>query len=248
MTGPRASTAVLALALCLILPALMAMQGVEAQEAGVEEGVTAGTLHFELPAQPLAEALKAYGSMTSLSVLVQSPLLERRTSAPVAGDYSPRDALERLLAGTGLEARFTSADEAIIVMPPQSLEPATVASPPAAIAASAIDGAMTDGDYRAYAAMVQTRLTEALCDSPQTRPGSYRLVAQLRIDGTGAVIASRIVGTTGLAARDAAIERAMRTLVLDSAPPAALPEPVTILLRAHGNGVDTDCTAVDERG
>lgn len=214
----------------------------------VDEGAPSGTRHFELPAQGLAEALKAFGSTTSLSVLVQSSLLERRTSAPVAGDYSPREALQRLLVGSGLEAHFTSADEAIILMVPQQSQQPGVPTPPAAIAASSIDGVMLSGDYRAYAAMVQTRLTEALCDSPQTRPGSYRLVAQLRIDDTGAVIASRVVGSTGRASRDAAIERAMQTLVFDSAPPAALPEPVTILLRLHGDGVDTDCAPLDERG
>ena len=103
-------------------------------------------------------------------------------------------------------------------------------------------------DNRAYAAMIQARLAEVLCASPQTRPGSFRLVVQLRIDGSGAVSASRVVGSTGTPERDAAIVHAIRTLVFDSAPPAALEQPVTILFRSSNDGTSGDCLPTDERG
>ncbi len=207
----------------------------------------AGAIHFELPAEPLADALDAYGRMTRLSVMTQTSLLAGRSSPALSGDYSPHEALQRLLSGTGLEANFTGVDEAVIV-PLPAVDQAPVAESPTTIAASEIDGVMDEGDFRAYAAMVQTRLTDALCASPQTRPGNYRLVAQVRIGATGSVVASKLVASTGQPVRDAAIERAIQALKFDSAPPAALPEPLTILLRPQGGGIDTDCAQFDAGG
>jgi hypothetical protein len=224
--------------------------GARAQKVDLKPGASVAAIHFDLPAQPLADALDAYERLTRLSVMAQTRLLAGRTSAAMNGDYSSHEALQRLLAGTGLDANFTDLDEAVIVpspspAPSSPLSPPTV--PPLTVAASDIDGVMDAGDFRAYAAMVQTRLTDALCASPQTRPGSYRLVAQLRIDASGAIVASKVVASTGLPSRDAAIASAMQAIKLDSAPPAALPEPLTILLRPHADGIDTDCSQFDQR-
>ncbi len=207
----------------------------------------AGAIHFDLPARPLADVLQTFGRMTELVVIAPSPLLDGRTSAPLSGDYPPREALQRVLAGTGLEANFTGVDEALIV--PQTAVPQPSVTASAAVVPSpVIDGVASNSEYRAYAAMVQARLTEALCESPRTRPGNYRLVAQLRIDDQGVVIASDVVASTGVAARDAAIEHMMRSLELDSAPPAGLPEPVTILLRPLSGDVHILCPQPDGRG
>ncbi|HEY1607866.1 MAG TPA: secretin and TonB N-terminal domain-containing protein [Paraburkholderia sp.] len=201
-------------------------------------------MHFDLPAEPLADALDAYMQVSGQSVMAQTQLLNGRTSAPVSGDFAPHDALRRLFAGTGLAVSFTGEREAV-VLPSQSQAPGTdngaSAASPTTITASDIDGVMKNGDFRAYAAMVQTRLTEALCASPLTRPGHYRLVAQLRIGADGTVVASKLVSETGVAARDAAIARVLRGLKFDAAPPAGLAEPLTILLRPPGSGVETDC-------
>jgi hypothetical protein len=246
MTGTRASTSVVALAACLGLWTAPATSNAQAGSTGPGNGAPAGAIHFDLPAQPLAQVLQAFARMTELVVIVPSPLLDGRTSAALIGDYPPREALQRVLVGTGLEASFTGVDEALIVPQPEA-QP----SPPAASATTAvpiIDGVAANSQYRSYAAMVQARLTEALCESPRTRPGNYRLVAQLRIDDEGTVVASDVVVSTGVSARDAAIERVMRSLALDSAPPAGLPEPVTILLRPLADGVHLLCPQPDERG
>jgi TonB family protein len=219
--------------------------GVQAQGVEQNNNVPAAPIRFELPAQPLATALLAYGSLTSMLVGVKGSLLDGHTSAPLHGDYSPREALQLLLAGTGLEATFPNVDEAIIVPQSQGQQAATPAMSSIADD-SAIDGTQGGSDYRAYASMIQMRLTEALCKSPLTHPGSYRLVTQLRIDDTGSVVASKLVDSTGLPARDAAIERAVRTLRFDAPPPAGLTQPVTILVRPQSDGVDTDCAQFTE--
>jgi hypothetical protein len=221
------------------------MTSAQAQHVTSNPSVSAGTFHFELPAEPLADALDAYGHMTRQSVMAQTSLLAGRSSPALSGDYSAHDALQRLLAGTGLQASYTDTDEAVIVPLSTGESQQQAVSSPSTIAAADIDGVMDDGDFRSYAAMVQTRLTDALCASPQTRPGTYRLVAQLRIGATGSVMASKLVASTGLPMRDAAIERAIQALMLDSAPPPGLPEPLTILLRPQGGGIDTDCAQFD---
>ncbi len=209
--------------------------------------------HFDLPSQPLAEALQAYGRIADLFVMADAALLRTRISSPVSGDYTAHEALQRLLAGTGLDVRFTSAHSAVILPPSAATGPA--ASTPAvqgetteasgAIATSMIDGV---GSASAYALVIQARLTEALCRSPRTRPGGYRLAVQLFIDDAGAVAAMKLLGSTGDAARDAAIVRAVGALVFDSGPPPTLAQPVTILLRPQGKGIANGCASFDSRG
>jgi hypothetical protein len=217
--------------------------GVGAQDLRPNTDVSTGIVHFDLPAQALDQLLQAFRA-TELVVVVSKSLLEGRTSAPVNGDYLPSDALRRALVGTGLEANFLGTDQAIIT-PLSSAHPASPLPDSSRIPAADIDGVLAGGDYRPYVSMIQTRLTEALCASALTRPGNYRLVAQLLIDHEGTVVAADVVGSTGLPNRDRAIGHAMHTLVLDSPPPAALPEPITILLRPVGNGVHIDCPQPD---
>jgi hypothetical protein len=246
MTGLRASASVSFLVACFVLWSASMTPGAQAQNVSLNPVTSAAVIHFDVPAQALASALQAYGQTARLSVLIDSSLLDTRTSAPLDGDYPPREALQKLLDGTGLQVTFTSANAAIIVASPllSSMQaPATV--PSGIIAASAIDG--LDGDA-SYAAQVQSKLNQALCSSPRTRPGNYRVVVQLRIGDSGSVIASKVVDSTGDPVRDEAIARAAHDLALDSGPPATLRQPVTILLRPLGNGVVPDCPPLDGRG
>jgi len=233
MRRPRAW----ALVLCLILGGLSARI---AQAQQTDDGVRQQEprLHFDLPAQSLELALQAFGRISELAVLAPAPLLAGRTSAAVKGDYSPREALDLVMEGTGLQAEFMGTDEAIIVARPAA--PAPPVATPAAETGWPIDGIGDDAGRLAYAGMLQARLTQALCEQPLTVPGGYRLAAQIRIDDKGTVVAASMVASSGMASRDAMIMRALRSLKLDS-PPGDLPEPVTILLRPAGNGVHIHC-------
>lgn len=243
MTGSRASNGALALAVGFALCGAASTQRAWAQEAGQTGRAAEPLMHFDMPSEPLAEAVDRYAHVTGQSVMAQAQLLSGRVSAPLNGDFAAHEALRRLFAGTGLEVSFTGEQEAVVLPSqlPALARDDRAAAALSAIPASEIDGVMQSGDFREYSAMVQTRLTEALCASPQTRPGNYRLVAQLRIGADGAVVASKLVTATGVPARDAAIARVLRELKLDAAPPASLAEPLTVLLRPAGSGVETDC-------
>lgn len=64
---------------------------------------------FDIPAQQLSDALAAFGQQADLQVAVDSALVSGRESPGVQGSYTPRQALERLLAGTDLAYRFPEA-------------------------------------------------------------------------------------------------------------------------------------------
>ena len=240
--GVRTLIACLPLILVAYCPAVQAQTQPQAQ--GIDAGSASGSADrarpFHLAPQPLADALKSFRVSSDLAILAPAPLLEGKTSSAVEGEFQAREALERMLNGTGLHAEFTGPDEAIIVadaVPPQSAQ-SQVAGPASDSPAGGIDG---NEARRAFAAVLQANMTRALCAEPAAVPGSYRLLAQLRIDENGRVVKVDVVESSGLAARDAAVAHALRGLALDSAPPPGLPQPVAVLLRPAGNGVHIRC-------
>jgi len=61
---------------------------------------------FDLPAQPLADAIRAVGSQTNTNVLFDPPLVADRSARPLKGDLSAEQALTKILAGTGIKYEF----------------------------------------------------------------------------------------------------------------------------------------------
>ncbi|GAB7537869.1 TonB-dependent outer membrane receptor VreA [Burkholderia sp. 3C] len=215
--------------------------------AGASATPAAGPRHFDLPAQSLSRTLQRFAKVAAWAVLAPAPLLEGRMSTAVDGDYPPREALLRALAGTGLRADFTQPDEAIIVADPGSRGANTAQTDDPPDGALPIDGVDGSEERRAFAGTLQARLIEALCAQPDAVPGDYRFVAQIRMDDKGAVVAVNKVASSGQAARDAAILRSLRALRLDAVVPADLPQPITILLRPIGSGVHFRCPTAASR-
>lgn len=90
----RARISAAALALAMAAPAL-------AQEQ---------TISFDITSQPLASALLELGRQARVSIAVPSDLAGGRTAPSVQGDFSLRQALDRLLADSGLRYEFVQAD------------------------------------------------------------------------------------------------------------------------------------------
>lgn len=66
--------------------------------------VQAAPVTLNQPAQGLGDALNALASQTGLRLLFASNLVEGRQAPALNGSYEPAQALQRLLAGSGLEA------------------------------------------------------------------------------------------------------------------------------------------------
>lgn len=240
MTSIHATLGTLALACYMALMSAAA----EAQDDAARPQAPSGAARniptqFDIPAQPLRSALDTYGSLTGLGVLVDSALTQRNTTA-IHGEFAPQEALRRMLAGTGLRARYISVDTITIQPAPAPGAPRAGALG-AFTAAADIPGIMAGGiDYRPYIALMQTRIKQALCRSANTRPGRYRLLVQLWIGASGSLQRARVIGSTGDDARDRAVGQVIRDLKVDP-PPASMAQPLVMLLEPAQPGSSDDC-------
>ncbi|MGJ7543790.1 secretin and TonB N-terminal domain-containing protein [Variovorax sp. LT1R16] len=188
---------------------------------------------FDLPAQPLIEALQRYGTLTRQPALFRSEIVNGRTSAAVSGRYSTEAALRLLLAGTGLVAeKFDHGAGGAFILKASTDAP-TDASRVANL-----------GRLSGYPGRVQTRVWRALCDNPRTVPGEYRSLLRFQVDAAGQIQRPRLIGSTGDAGRDAAVLDVLRHVRMDSTPPSDLEQPVTMLLLPYDVHFDMRCDQV----
>ena len=82
--------------------------------AGVTLAAEAAAYHFALPAQSLADSLRAVGGQAKLNIVFNPALVRGRKAPALTADLTTRQALSRLLAGTGFRYRFVN-DSTIIV-------------------------------------------------------------------------------------------------------------------------------------
>jgi formate/nitrite transporter FocA (FNT family) len=73
------------------------------------------TTHFDIKAQPLSEALMAFGVQAGAIVMASSELTTGKISKPVAGQLTRQEALTRMLQGTGLKFE-TNANGTILIV------------------------------------------------------------------------------------------------------------------------------------
>lgn len=201
--------------------------------AGTAASTAAGIYQFDIGPQPLSAAVKAFSDITGQSLLVDERLLLGKVSPGVRGEFAAEDALRRLLVGTGLHERYAS-DKAF------TLE----SSGGNGTQSMGENGsqAANDDAWEGYGAAVQASLERELCQLPNAKPGTYRLALQVWIDDEGRVDRVRLLGSTGIQARDAAISGALEGVRLEP-PPAGLDQPMTLLLLPAGKPHASTCGA-----
>ncbi|MBV7564341.1 TonB-dependent receptor [Pseudomonas sp. sia0905] len=91
---------------------LLAIAGLPAQPLMAADAKEAASeqqrLRFDIPPQPLDEALASYGITSGVQVLYGASLTSGLQSAAVQGEMTRQQALAQLLSGTGLNYRFTA--------------------------------------------------------------------------------------------------------------------------------------------
>ena len=70
--------------------------------------------HFDIPAQPLPAALRAFASQAHVQLLYVYNVVVNGRGNAVRGELDVRRALDELLRGTGFEAAYTSDTEITI--------------------------------------------------------------------------------------------------------------------------------------
>ena len=106
VVGRCAFAVVAATCLSLLFPA----QGVTASGTAPTQRVqaTGEAQVFDIPAGPLAASLNALSRAAGLTLAVDPTEVAGKTAPAVSGTFTSRQALERLLAGSGLRHRFTN--------------------------------------------------------------------------------------------------------------------------------------------
>ncbi len=110
------------------------------------------TIDFSIPAQPLSSAISAFIRVTGWQISYSSALAGGKTSVAVVGTMTPAQALQQLVAGTGIEVRTRSAGSAALVAPSNT----NANRPPASdgsllldpIDVTAAKGTLVDAPYR----------------------------------------------------------------------------------------------------
>jgi TonB family protein len=233
---------------CLFVLALMMSARLAAAQGMADAGdVNGGTLYFDLQAQPLETALARFGRITGHSVLVASSLTAGRQAAAVNGEFAPREALRRMLDGTGLVARYSGAD-AFTLMPETQGDASDEARARAEVQARVARAAETAQAVAqaSYAQVLQRSITRVLCIAQPDAFGRFRLGLQLWIDADGRVEDTRLLEGSGIPERDSAVLSSLRALALDAPPPRALAQPLTILLTPRADP-GRDCRAFVSR-
>ncbi|WP_234266267.1 TonB-dependent siderophore receptor [Hydrogenophaga sp. NFH-34] len=161
---------VLALAFAFGLPAL------HAQPSGTP-------VPIQIAAQPLAQALNDWARQTRLQLVAPQAALAGKTAPAVSGQLSPAEALERLLAGTGLWGRFEGSLVTIEPRPASDASAATVLK--TVVVTAQATNETGDGPVQGYVA--RRSLTATKTDTPLLEtPMSVNVVSREQIESQGA--------------------------------------------------------------
>jgi len=188
MTLPIARPLPLVLALSLAFAA----GSVWAQSA--PDAAAAPARAFHLAAQPLSDALNAWARQTKMQMAVQHALVAGKTAPAVAGNLTPRQALDRLLLGSGLVAQVQGSTVSIRRAP----EPGQDASLAAVtVSAQGLQDGTTEGSgsYTTQQMNTATGVPMSIRETPQ----SVSVVTRARMaDSAVTSVQDALEYTTGI--------------------------------------------------
>jgi len=157
-------------------------------------GAPGATVQFNLAAQPLAAALSDWALHTRTQLIMEPELVRGKTAPAVSGQLSARDALQRLLAGSGLVAR-TEGNAVVITA---AAEPSAAISTLPAVTATASADTATEhsGSYTTGATSTATKLNLSIRETPQT----ISVITRQRLEDQGinsmAEVLNQVPGVT----------------------------------------------------
>jgi hypothetical protein len=227
------------LAVCLLLAQLpAAAQGLSASDAQALMAETA----FDIPAQPLDSALVAFARVSGVDVLNDNEVTAGRQTAGVRGELAPLEALEHLLAGTGLKVLIVHARAVVIVMEDTRGEPLSASAEHGpALALDTLQvrapGPQVGGDgerYTQYTTAVRAQIESRLRSLQDERAAQFSAVVRLWIAPDGRVVRLAWEHDGGDGAMDRAIEQQLQDTQLARPPSEAMPQPLRFEIRLFG--------------
>jgi iron complex outermembrane receptor protein len=100
----------------LLMPVVLLAAATNAYAA---DATSPKTIQFSIPAQSLSSALTRFSAETRLQVLYEGDVADKLQASALNGAYTPEQALEKLLGGTGLKYRYSN-DKTITLEAPSS--------------------------------------------------------------------------------------------------------------------------------
>ncbi|AAK90005.2 heme transporter CcmC [Agrobacterium tumefaciens] len=96
-------------------PPVLAQTGADAANSRQPGGEQGATRPFNIPAQSLSSVVSAFGRQSDLQVTLATPAAGNVRTNAVAGSFTVREALSRLLAGTGVNFRIAGNGRTVII-------------------------------------------------------------------------------------------------------------------------------------
>ncbi|RUR70695.1 TonB-dependent siderophore receptor [Variovorax guangxiensis] len=134
--------------------------------AQVSEQAAAPTFDIRVPAQPLAAALNELSRQTGAQVFAAGDMVTGISAPAVSGRLTLQQALDRLLASSGLVAVRNGASQVTIQR--ASTATAGTSLPPVTVQATADGTTEGTGSYAARSASTSTRMDLSLRETPQS--------------------------------------------------------------------------------
>jgi len=106
--------------ICSVAAAALTGHALAQQRSDPMQAQVAATATFNIPAQPLASALTALGRQAGLQVVFDPASVAGKSAPGVAGTMSVEQALQQLLAGSGMTFRVSSPSSVTVTAPPSS--------------------------------------------------------------------------------------------------------------------------------
>ncbi|MDX3926019.1 MAG: TonB-dependent siderophore receptor [Shinella sp.] len=168
---------------------------------------------YSIPAASLAAALSAFGDSSNLQVLYPAALARGKQSPGVSGRMTREQALERVLAGTGLVYGFTNSSTVTIFNSAAEAD-AAVADGSTMLTPIRVEGDGAAGPIEGYVARVTSAGTKT--DTPILEtPQSVSVITADQIANQGATsLADTLSYTPGITSQSGTFSRAVDDLTI----------------------------------
>lgn len=203
-----------------------------AQTAQTVRGDAAAVMRFDIPSQPLQDALDDFDAVTGFSGLYSADAVALGQSVAVHGQFTAEAALRKLLEQSGLNSYFTARDAYVLEADSANLTSSMPALP---------SDPVPQGDD-GFKALLQATVRAAFCRNALIVPGEYRIALSFRVAAGGRVEQARLLDTTGNKARDTEILRSLRAVRLPRGPAKPAEAFVMLILPREQTAV-ADCGA-----
>lgn len=170
------------------MAAALLVLGVSAPASATDAREHEAPISVSVPARPLGEALNEFARQAGMQLLAPPSLTAGRQSVAVFGRLSRREALHRMLAGTGLAAEI-DLQERLVVLRSAAL-PAATSLPTLQVTADA--QVPEPIGYAAQRSRTATKTDTALLEAPQ----SISVIGRTEMDARGSLDLMDIVAQT----------------------------------------------------